>query len=99
MSHGWDKVEFIAGQKEKHFFFVCRNRVQRPEEIEIEQVFTRFYKADSARRNSSTGLGLAIAKELVERMQGEIKVELLGEVFSVTVKFVLCDYCDSEAGL
>ncbi len=99
LSHGWDKVEFIAGQKEKHFFFVCRNRVQRPEEIEIEQVFTRFYKADSARRNSSTGLGLAIAKELVERMQGEIKVELLGEVFSVTVKFVLCDYCDSEAGL
>ncbi len=91
LSHGWDKVEVIAGQKDGNFIFVCRNRVEWPEEIEIEQVFTRFYKADSARRNSSTGLGLAIAKELVERMNGEIKAELVEDVFSVTVKFVLCD--------
>lgn len=92
LSHGWDKVEFIVRQESKNFLFVCRNRVERPEEIEIEQVFTRFYKADSARRNSSTGLGLAIAKELVERMNGDIKAALVEDVFLVEVKFALCDY-------
>lgn len=96
LSHGWEKVEFIAGQEDENFLFVCRNRVKQPEEIEIEQVFTRFYKADSARRNSSTGLGLAIAKELTERMNGDIKAELVEDVFSVTVRFGLCSFSDSK---
>jgi len=90
--HGRDKVEFVIRQEQESFLFVCRNHVERPEEIEIGQVFTRFYKADSARKNSSTGLGLAIAKELAERMNGKITAELLEDMFSVTVRFALCDY-------
>lgn len=96
LAHGCDKVEFIVRQQGGRFLFVCKNRVERPEEIDIEQVFTKFYKADSARRNSSTGLGLAIAKELTERMNGDIKAELVEDVFSVTVRFGLCSFSDSK---
>ena len=91
LSHGRDNVEFNVRHDKGSFLFTCRNYVESPEEIEIEQVFTQFYKADSARRSTSTGLGLAIAKELTERMNGEITAELLEDIFSVTVRFVLCD--------
>ena len=38
--------------------------MDRPEEIDVHQVFRRFYKADAARTHTSTGLGLAIAQGL-----------------------------------
>lgn len=67
--------------------FRCANDVEHPEEIDIRQVFSRFYKADSARTYTSTGLGLSIAKGLVERMGGEIRAELDGKVFAVEIVF------------
>lgn len=89
--HGRNNVEFIVRQEKGTFLFVCRNRAEQPEEIQIEQVFARFYKADFARSSTSTGLGLAIAKELTERMKGEITAELIEDIFSIEVKFMLCD--------
>lgn len=41
-----------------------------------ELLFDRFYKADSARRKGSSGLGLFIVRELTEKMGGEVKAEL-----------------------
>ena len=53
----------------------------------MEQVFQRFYKADSSRTHTSAGLGLSIAKGLVERMGGEIFAKLDGKVFQVWIEF------------
>lgn len=41
--------------------------------VDVEKLFDRFYTVNSAR--SSTGLGLSIAKILVERMGGELRAE------------------------
>lgn len=43
----------------------------------LEKLFDRFYKADNARtrENNSYGLGLAIAKEIVDMMNGKIHAE------------------------
>ncbi|KOA18081.1 sensor histidine kinase YycG [Clostridium homopropionicum DSM 5847] len=39
---------------------------------EVSKVFDRLYKSDSSRRTKGHGLGLAIAKELVQKMKGKI---------------------------
>lgn len=63
------------------------NDVKNPDDIDVDKVFERFYKADEARSISSSGLGLSIAKELVERMGGSIEARLEGKRFVVEIQF------------
>jgi signal transduction histidine kinase len=55
-------------------------------------ISNRFYRGDFSRKGGGAGLGLAIAKELVEAQAGTISVESkpgMGTVF--TVKLSLAD--------
>lgn len=85
--HGHKGISLELFEENGKAVFRCSNDVAHPEEIDIERVFNRFYKADSARTHTSTGLGLSIAKGLVERMDGEIRAELEGESFVVEILF------------
>ncbi len=85
--HGSGGLEIRAGRENRIYSFECSNTVENPEEIDVEQVFTRFYKSDSARQAASTGLGLAITKELTERMGGTICARLEGNCFCIRVEF------------
>lgn len=67
--------------------FICENRVDNPWEIDISQVFDRFYKADAARTKGSTGLGLSVAKELAGRMGGELSASIKDRMFAI--KFII----------
>ena len=67
------------------------NPVEHPEEIEIGRVFEQFYTADRYHRNASSGLGLAIAKELTERMGGTIGATLRDNVFAVEIRLPLTE--------
>jgi len=42
-------------------------------------MFDRFYKADQTRTGKGTGLGLPIAKSLMEKMNGTISAKLVGK--------------------
>lgn len=78
-------IELYAEQDK--IIFKCSNSITHKDDMDVEKVFERFYKYDNARTNSSTGLGLSIAKELVQRMGGEIKAEIFGDMFIVTAEF------------
>ena len=85
--HGHTGISLELYRDRGKAVFRCYNDVEHPEEIDIKQVFSRFYKADSARTHTSTGLGLSIAKGLVERMGGEIRARVEGERFTVEIIF------------
>lgn len=61
------------------------NDYQMQEPIDANKVFDRFYKADGARSKTSTGLGLSIAKELVERLNGSITGNVKNDIFTITI--------------
>lgn len=46
------------------------------DEKDLPYIFERFYRSDKSRQNDgkSFGLGLAITKEMVDKLNGEIKV-------------------------
>ena len=85
--HGAEKVSFSLHSREGTVTFRCSNRCLTPEEIDIEGVFTKFYKADSARKDTSTGLGLTIAAELAKRLDADLQAELEGDVFTILLRF------------
>lgn len=55
---------------------VFQNTVPEDTALIPERMFDMFYKGESARRKGSSGLGLFIVKELMTRMDGEVKAEL-----------------------
>lgn len=60
----------------------------RPEDL--DRVFTRFFKADPSRGKPGNGLGLAIAKRIVEMHRGSISVEStpgMGSTFTVSIPY------------
>ena len=66
---------------------IFENTVSETSRPDPKQIFERFYKADSARRKGSSGLGLFIVKELMERMGGSAAAELEREKLRVILEF------------
>lgn len=56
-------------------------------EHDLPHVFKRFYKADNAHGTNSSGLGLAIAKHIVEQYRGTIEIKsVVSQGTTVTIK-------------
>lgn len=85
--HGEKKILLKTVWKDSVFIFICSNYMRNGQQVEPEKIFERFYKADKARNYTSTGLGLAIAKELTDKMGGQIQASIQGEWFEIQVKF------------
>lgn len=83
LDHGGSRVSVTLSAQEGNASAVIANEVERPEEIDVDRIFERFYKADPARSRNSTGLGMAIAKELTGYMNGTITASLEGNIFQI----------------
>lgn len=81
--HGIGNI--VITQKDKSLCF--ENKVSETSRPDPEQIFDKFYKADSARRKGSSGLGLFIVKELMERMNGSVCAELKGDSLRILLRF------------
>lgn len=65
---------------------VFENLVSETSKPDPGQVFDQFYKADSARRKGSSGLGLFIVKELAEKMGMRVSAGMEGEKFWIVLE-------------
>ncbi len=87
LDHGEKKIHIVLKREQNRAVLRISNQVIASEQIDIEHVFDRFYKADAARSKTSTGLGLSIAREFVRRMNGEIGAKIEENEFIVEMSF------------
>ena len=70
------ELEVSVCEEAERVVICFKNDTRDLYEQEVERLFERFYTVDKSRSNGSTGLGLTIAKEFVEKMGGSIEAEL-----------------------
>ncbi len=87
--HGRNRLLVSLAKENGEAVLTVANPVEHPEEIEIGRVFEQFYTADRMHRQASSGLGMAIAKEMTERMKGTIRATLNGDTFAVAIRIPL----------
>lgn len=88
--HGKKDI-FIGLQKEgQQAVLLFENSISGEQQVDTDQIFERFYKGDVSRTHASTGLGLSIAKEFVELMQGEISASVVEGRFEIEIRFPIC---------
>ena len=65
----------IDDKNDKFYFEVCDSGIGIPQK-EINKIFEQFYRASNINKmiHEGSGMGLAIVKEIVEKLGGEIKV-------------------------
>ena len=83
------QMEIIDLKDGKYVKIIVKNDACNIEEIDVSKVFERFYKVDKSRSQISTGLGLAIAKEMTEKMGGTIEAIVENGLFEIYCIFAM----------
>ena len=74
-------------EREEHVLIVFRNMSKYPLDISAEELEERFVRGDRSRHMEGNGLGLSIAKSLVELQGGRMEITIDGDLFKVTLDF------------
>ena len=84
-------AEISALRKHKHVIVTVRSNGVGVGEADRQSIFNRFYRGDEGRAHieGSYGLGLAIAKNLIETMGGAIRCESDGETYADFIVTIL----------
>lgn len=87
LKYGNQRMAISLKQNEAYTITTFTNDTSNLKEEDAARIFERFFTADSTRSNKSTGLGLAITKELVEQMGHTIDAEISGDKLSIIIKW------------
>ncbi len=70
----------VTLQKKRRITLCIRNAYSEVEQLHMDKLFNRFYRADPARTAcSSFGVGLSIAKSITERHHGDIRAKRMDD--------------------
>ena len=83
-SLGGTRVFAEIKQAEKGITFSLKNTSKNPIELGEEALAQQFIRGDLARESEGSGLGLYIAKSLVELMDGQFSIGVSGDQFEVS---------------
>ena len=85
------RVYLTLEEKEGWVLIIFRNMSKFTLDISAEDLEERFVRGDKSRHMEGNGLGLSIAKSLVELQNGRMEVVVVGELFKVTLRFPVID--------
>ncbi|HEX3075558.1 MAG TPA: HAMP domain-containing sensor histidine kinase, partial [Lachnospiraceae bacterium] len=89
LKYSRDNLYISLKVEENKAIITFRNLADPLTRDDVEHLFDRFYMRNSARNSQSTGLGLTIAKLLVEAMDGSMEAILDGEWLEIRVMLVI----------
>ena len=78
-------IEFSKCETEKTGMVVFKNVSAQPLNISPDELMERFKRGDETRNSEGSGLGLAIAKDLMTIQQGELRLEIDGDLFKAAI--------------
>jgi signal transduction histidine kinase len=85
LKYGSKDVSITLTQKPDYISNIFTNEAPYLEQEDVPRLFERFFTGDKTRTEKSTGLGLAITKQLVEQMGHEISAELKDGRLSIEI--------------
>lgn len=68
---------------------IIRNISATPLNFNAREITERFVRGDKSRTTEGSGLGLSIAKSIVERQNGRMEIYLDGDLFKVEIEMNL----------
>ncbi|WP_305302904.1 sensor histidine kinase [Romboutsia ilealis] len=78
-------IDLVESDKKVHISF--KNISKHQLNFDPDEITERFTRGDLSRNTEGSGLGLAIAKGLIEAQGGELKVDIIGDLFIVNIDF------------
>lgn len=81
------RVYLTVEPKERQVEIIFRNMSKYALEISGEELEERFVRGDKSRHMEGNGLGLSIAKSLVELQNGSMEIVTDGDLFKVILRF------------
>lgn len=81
------RVYLSVEQKGSRVEIIFRNMSKYALEVSGEELQERFVRGDKSRHMEGNGLGLSIAKSLVELQNGEMEIVIDGDLFKVVLGF------------
>lgn len=85
--HGSETIMISLEKKGQSVKLNIKNNTYEEHSDSPDMVFERFFQGDKARNHHSSGLGLCIAKELVEQMNGTIHAYYQDSFFGIEMEF------------
>ena len=80
-------LEQLPELEENQVLLSLKNVSREALRIDAEELLERFVRGDFARNSEGSGLGLNIAKSLMEIQKGQMQLLLDGDLFKVTLVF------------